>query len=127
MPVVSLNITCKGTVMESELHSADLQLRLSGGLNEYFRLSCQPVCTLVHRHKSVLLHCSFSLGPYIDRNSCCKAHGGLIFVAADKPKPSVTNFPSFSSSLMASFGASIFRSSFVVRLEGPHAPDALTL
>lgn len=49
----------------------------------------------------------------------------MIFVAEDKPKSSVTNFRSFSSSVMASFGASIFHSCFVVCLEGPRAPDAL--
>ena len=59
IPVVSFNITCTGSVMESILHSVDLQLRLSGGLNEYFRLSCPSACTLVHYHKSVLLDCSF--------------------------------------------------------------------
>jgi len=76
IPVVFLNIACKGSVMESILHFVDLQLRLSGGLNEY--LGC-PVSLYAHLFAVINQCCSivlFFLGLYIDRNSCCKAHGG---------------------------------------------------
>lgn len=58
IPVVSLSIACKGSGMGSILHVVDLQLRLSGGLNEYLDF---PVSLYAHLSAVINQCCSIVL------------------------------------------------------------------
>jgi hypothetical protein len=71
-----------------------------------------PVCLYAHLFAIVNQGCSivlFYLGLYIDRNSCYEAHG-VDFCSRGQAEAVHNQFRSFSSSVMASFGALIFHS-----------------